>query len=182
VDDVTFDFGDHPFEFPVDLPLLTVGAQRLQAVGNPGGSSLLSELVAFEVLARCEGASLLKAPQEVVYDSPGLTTDMLVLIAGRKVGAQVIRAAAYPLGSPYLPGVAEGVLHSALASINESSRNVTRVHAWVKQLLVVVAYDRQHADVTVAAWRDLPETLTNDTVLYVIVTAGQDRRVYTDAP
>jgi hypothetical protein len=57
-----------------DLDRLTVGGQEIVADGNAGGSSLLSEVFAYELLARCERASLLKTETEIRYDTDGTIT------------------------------------------------------------------------------------------------------------
>jgi hypothetical protein len=181
VSGVTFDFGVHPFDETTDRVQLTVGAQRLLSAGDSGGSSLLSEVVALEVLTRCEGAALLKSTTEIGYDRPTRVTDLMVLIAGRKVGVNVTRACAYPFGEMYTAQLAETLLVNALVAINQSTANVTRTHLWVKQILVVVSYNQQHADTITATWGGLAETLTTDTILYVIVTDGSDRQVYGNA-
>src|SRR4029079_5658769 len=48
-----------PFLADEDADLLTEGGQVMLATGNAGGSSLLSEVFAYELLARCELAPLL---------------------------------------------------------------------------------------------------------------------------
>ena len=65
----TIDFGDNPYDTS-DYALLTAGGQEIIDDGNAGGSSLYSEVFAYEVLSRCEGAMLLKTETEVIYDDP----------------------------------------------------------------------------------------------------------------
>ncbi|GAA1062083.1 Kelch repeat-containing protein [Agromyces bracchium] len=175
---IAFDFGDQPFDDQVDRLRLTVGAQRLLAAPNAGGGALLGEIVAMEVLARCEGATLLKTKNEIVYDTPGATTDLLLSIAERNVGVRVLRAFTFPFGAPYQGSTAEQALSETLRAINESTENVAIADAWAKQLLVVVAYDQQHADTILTSWERLAANLTTSTVLYVIVTEGRDEQVY----
>jgi hypothetical protein len=173
-----FDFGDDPYDDPEDQPLLTTGAQTIITSPSAGGSSLLSEVFAFETLARCEGASLVKTESQIVYDQAGATTDFLVAIAGSKVGVRVVRAFAFPLGNPYTSDAATTLLNSNLDDINESSQNVAAEDAWVKQILVVMAYDQQHADTIAAAWFGLDDPTKADTVVYVIITDGNDTNIY----
>ena len=71
---------------PADRPLLTPGGQRLAATPNAGGSSGLSEIFAYEQLARCEAATLLHTETEIMYDGTGKITDMEVSIDGHKIG------------------------------------------------------------------------------------------------
>src|SRR5688572_1881511 len=56
------------FNDPADRPLLTPGGQVLIATPNAGGKSGFSEAFAYEQLARCEMASLLKTETQVTYD------------------------------------------------------------------------------------------------------------------
>ena len=75
----TFDFGTDRYDDPEDEPRLTPGAQRITMSDNAGGSSILSEAFAFEVLARCEGASLIATETEISYTPvSSAKTDFLV--------------------------------------------------------------------------------------------------------
>src|SRR5438093_6986012 len=65
---------------PADRPLLTLGGQHLAATPNAGGSSGLSEIFAYEELARCEHAAFLKSETEIVYDTTGKITDLEVMM------------------------------------------------------------------------------------------------------
>ena len=177
---VKFDFG-YPFVDPVDRPLLTPGAQAILAAGNAGGSSALSEAFAFETLARCEGASLVKTETEITYDEVGPPTDFSVVIGGRKVGVNVTRAAAYPFGTSYPSQSATNLLAARLGNILQSSRNVSAADAWLKQILVVMAFNQQHADTITTAYRlKLGSTVRSDTIVYVIVTDGNDANLYSE--
>jgi len=172
------DFGTDPYDDPVDRPELTSGAQEIILDGNAGGSAVLSEVFAFEVLARCEAATLLKTENEIVYTQPGKRTDLLVQLASSKVGVSVTRAVAFPAGTPYSPEHASTLLTDKLNGINESSQLVAPVDDWVKQILVVVAFDQQHADTIQAAWAGLAAATRADTIVYVVVTDGSDLNVY----
>lgn len=176
--DRTFGFGDHPYDDPVDRSSLTPGAQAIIEAGNLGGSALISQVFAFEVLARCEQASLVKTANQIVYDAVGAKTDLLVQIAGQPVGIEVARAFTFPSGSPYTLPAATTTLTDGLVDINESTQNVAVEDAWVKQVLVVMAVDQQHADVLSEAWLALDATTKADTVVYVVVTDGSDTNVY----
>ena len=95
------DFGLNPYD-DEDLEFLTDGGQEVVSDGNAGGSSLLSEVFAFEVLSRCEDAILLKTETEIVYnDVSGKKTDLVVTIGGIKWGVSVTRAVGYPRDAPY---------------------------------------------------------------------------------
>src|SRR5207237_10433248 len=68
---------------PADRPLLTPGGKIIVETPNAGGSSIYSEVFAFEQLARCEMAGLLKTETQIVYDTAGKITDILVTIDGK---------------------------------------------------------------------------------------------------
>lgn len=174
------DFQDDPFD-DGDAALLTPGGQAIYSSPSAGGSTRLSELFAFEVLARCEGASLLKLETEIVYSQVGSKkTDLLVAIDGSKVGVSVTRAMSVPLEVPYPSETASELLASKLADIQESSQNVAPEDAWVKQILVVVAYSDMHANAIEDAWHGLDGATKADTVVYVVTTDGSDGPLYSN--
>jgi hypothetical protein len=65
----------------------------MAATPNAGGSSGLSEIFAYEQLARCEGAVFLKSETEIVYAPPtSKKTDLEVMLGTHKLGVSVTRA------------------------------------------------------------------------------------------
>jgi hypothetical protein len=77
------------------IPLIAysaAGGRTLVETPNAGGSSGYSEVFAFEQLAACEMAGLLKTETQIVYDTAGKITDILVTIDGKKIGVSVVRA------------------------------------------------------------------------------------------
>jgi hypothetical protein len=173
------DFGTDPYDDPADRPQLTAGGQAIVAAPSAGGSSLFSEVFAFEVLSRCENARLLKTEDEVLYDDPsGERADLLVSIAGSRVGVTVVRAFTFPPGSPPVPSTIARVLDARLDDVTASTQNVAAADAWVKQVLVVVAYDQPHADAVATAWAGLDAATRSDTVVEVVVTDGDDTNLY----
>jgi hypothetical protein len=179
--DRALDFGSDPYDDPADRPRLTAGGQEIVEDGNAGGSSLIAEVFAFETLARCEMASLLKTETEIVYDEPGKIVDLLVAIDGSKVGVSVTRAVSFPFDAPYTEEAATELLNRKLDDLVASSHTVSEEDAWVKGALVVVAYAQQHADTIEAAWQDLDAATKADTVVYVIRTDGSDTNVYSNS-
>ena len=173
------EFSDR-YDDPEDRPLLTTGGVEIILDGNAGGSSLYSEVFAFELLARCELAALLKTETEILYDVDGKKTDLLVSIDAIKLGVSVTRAVTFPFGSPYTPEAATELLDRKLDDITVSSANVAAADRWEKQLLAVLAYDEQHAEVAAAAWADLDAETRADTVVLITTTAGDDLFIYTD--
>jgi len=174
------DFGMDPFDDPADVPRLTPGGQEVYADGNAGGSSLYSEIFAYEVLARCEMASLLKTETEIVYDTThsGAITDLLVEIDGTKIGVSVTRAVAFPFSDPYSVAQAQTLLEDKLADVLESSGGVDPQDAWQKQILHVIAYGPMHADSLQTAFGQIEPSLTADTIVWVTVSNGDDAFLY----
>jgi len=176
-DSITF---SRRYNDPADRPLLTTGGQTLAATPNAGGSSSLSEVFAFEELARCELAGLLKTETQITYSTTGKITDMLVEIDGKKIGVSVTRAVQFPFGTPYTLTNATTLIQRKLEDIQASSANVAPADKWVKQILAVLAYDDQHANTVMQAWLGLDATVRADTVLVVTTTHGDDAFIYTN--
>lgn len=175
----SIDFGDDPFDNPEDLGALTSDAQEVLTEGTVGGSSEVSEAFAMEVLARCEGATLLLSESEVRYDPPSSKkTDLVVSLAEERVGVSVVRAFRFPLGTEYPLADGQRVIGRKLRDILESSANVVPEDGWTKQVLAVLAYADQAEDV-VEMVRDMSDAGDlADTVIYVIVTDGMDDPIY----
>jgi len=161
-----------------DVSLLSPGGQEMYADGNLGGSSLYSEIFAYEVLYRCEGAALLKTEAEIVYAMQGKKTDLLVEVDGMKVGVSVVRAMSYPEGADYPVSQAHSVLEGKLADILQSSVNVDPQDAWEKQILAVVAQTPAHADAIEQAYSMIDAAIKADTLVVVTVTEGDDDFIY----
>jgi hypothetical protein len=172
------DFTGEPAIDEDDTSALTPGGQEIVAAGNLGGSSLWSEVFAFEVLARCEGAELVKTEGEIVYAVEGKKTDILVAIDGLKVGVSVVRAVGFPPEDPYPVEAALPVLEGKLDDILQSSANVAPEDAWEKQILSVIAYSEEHAASIANAWELLDDGTRADTVVVVTVTDGDDDFIY----
>lgn len=157
---------------------LSSEGQQMASKGNLGGSSLNSELMAFEILHRCDQAKLLKTEAEIVYAIEGKKTDLLVEIDGEKVGVSVVRAMSYPEGAPYPVDQAQGVLSGKLQDIAKSSANVGPEDAWKKQILAVIAQTPDHAAAIVEAYGKLDAATKSDTIVVVTVTEGTDQFIY----
>jgi len=168
------------FNDPADRPLLTPGGRHMIETPNAGGSSIFSEVFAYEQLARCELAPLLKTETEIVYDTPGKITDLSVRIDGIAIGVSVTRAFAFPLGTPYTVGQATTLIQRKLEDILVSTANVSAADRWQKQILAVLAYDDQAADIVAEAWNALAPAVKADSIVLVTVTHGTDTFIYTD--
>lgn len=169
------DFGDVGY----DYELLTPGGQEVFDDGNLGGNSLLSEVIAFEVLTRCDGAELVKTETEIVYtDGTGPKTDLAVDLAGHRVGVSVTRAVAFPFDDPYDVEAADTLLRDKLQGVLDSSANVAPKDAWTKQILHIVAYGPMHPKSLQTAYAALSDELRADTIVVVTVTNGDDAFIY----
>lgn len=170
-----FDFGTAGW----DASQLSAGGKEILAAGNLGGGSLESEIAAYEVLARCEFASVLKTEGAVAYqDVGGKKTDLLLAIDARKVGVSITRAFHYPPGEPYTVAEAETILMKKLSDIPLSAANATPSDAWERSMLAVLAYDQQHADTIESVWGQLDPALRADVILVVTITDGDDAVLY----
>lgn len=172
----TLDFGDEGW----DYDLLTPGGQEVFDDGNLGGSSLYSETIAFDVLARCEGATLIKTEGEIVYDATGPRTDLLVDFEGTRIGVSVTRSQGFPLDAPYTVEQAQTLLQDKLGDIPLSSAAVSAADAWQKQILHVIAYGPMHAESLITAYGALGPEYTLDTIVVVTITEGEDLFIYTE--
>ncbi len=162
-----------------DETKLTTGGQKLWKDGNLGGSSVHSEIFAYEVLQRCELAKLLKSEAEIKYtNTGGKKTDILVEIDTRKIGVSVTRAFHFPPTTPYTVEEATTLLKKKLSDIPLSAANATPQDAWVRSILSVIAYDKQYADVVEQAYKQLDAPTKANVILIVTVTDGKDDYVY----
>lgn len=175
----TFTFA-RQYDDSADRPLLTLGGLHLAETPNAGGSSGFSEIFAYEQLARCEMAALYKTETEIIYDTVGKITDLEVTLDGEKIGVSVVRAQTYPLGTPYTLSAATALLEKKLDGILLSTANVSAGDRWRKQILSVLAYDDQAADMFEEAWGTLSETTRADSIVVITTTDGEDLFIYTN--
>jgi hypothetical protein len=174
------DFADDRYDDPAERPRLTAGGARIASVDNAGGSSRYSEVFAFEWLARCELATLVKTETEIVYDVEGKKADILVEIDGRTVGVSVTRAVSFPRTEPYPLAQATELIERKLDDLHLATTQVSAADRWTAELLAVLAYSAQHADVVLEAWSGLDDGTRAATALVVVVTDGDDLFIYTD--
>lgn len=169
------DFGTTGF----DETALTPGGLEIWEEGNLGGSSIHSEIIAYEFLNRCELADLLKTEGEIIYqDDGGKKTDILLEIDTYKVGVSVTRAYHWPEGEPYTLEEAETLLNNKLSDIFLSADNADPQDAWEHSILYVVAFDDQHATTIETAFEGVDPTVQGDTIIILTVTLGDDDFVY----
>lgn len=171
---------EREFVDPDDRPLLTPGGLRIRETPNAGGSSVFSEVFAFEELARCEGAELLKTEEEIAYDTVGKKTDLLVRFGDVKIGVSVVRTFGYPLGTPYTLDQAKTLIQRKLDDINTSSMLVSEADRWEKQFLSVLAWDDATVETVHEAWTTFSAETRADTQLVVVATHGTDLFIYNE--
>ncbi|MEE2962239.1 MAG: hypothetical protein VYA34_16015 [Myxococcota bacterium] len=172
------DFSEDPYD-EADYDLLTEGGQEIIDDGNAGGSSLYSEVFAYEILARCDGAALLKTETEINYQDPqGKITDLLVEIHGERVGVSVTRAVVFPRDAPYTVGHARELLENKLGGILESTENVAEKDNWKKQILHIIVYGAEHAESLQSAFLGMDSELKSNTIVYLTVSDGEDGFLY----
>lgn len=154
---------------------LSPGGQTLFDTPNAGGSSGESEVMSYEVLRTCEGASFVKTETEISYsvDDAGAAsiTDLLVAIDGKKVGVSVTRAYK-PKSIPLTDAELSSLLTKKLEGINRSSVRVLPADKWVRQILHVFAVDAAAAAATERVWKTLSAELRADTLVLVTETSG----------
>jgi hypothetical protein len=172
------DFTTDPYDSE-DYQYLTAGGKEIYDDGNLGGSSIYSEMFSYEVLYRCELATLLKTEAEIIYqNTSGKKTDFLAEIDGVKIGVSVTRALKYPFDAEYTVTDAENLLSDKLSDILLSSANAAPEDSWEKQILHVIAYSNQHAQSLLTAYGSLDSAVKADTVVIVTVSDGDDAFLY----
>jgi hypothetical protein len=162
-----------------DETLLSAGGQEVMTDGNLGGSSLHSEAFAYEVLYRCELASLLKTEAEISYiDQGGKKTDLLVEVGGVRLGVSVTRAFAWPAEEPYTVAQATELLEGKLSDALLSTANVAPEDIWARQILSVISYAPGHTQSIETAWSEIDPAIRADTLVMVTTTEGEDSYIY----
>jgi hypothetical protein len=175
------DFGTDRYDDPADRPYLTAGGQYMVTTPNAGGSSLYSEVFAYELLYRCDLADLVGTETEIQYTDPNSKkADMLVTIDGHPIGVSVTRAVTFPFGDPYTLDAATTLITRKLDDIESARQFAVPADHWDKSMVVTLAYDEQHADVFRQAWDMLDAATRRDTIMVTFVTSGDDLFIYTD--
>ena len=171
----TLNFGSEVF----DEARLSHGGYELFEAGTLGGSSIHSEVMAFEVLHRCEIAFLVMTESEIEYrDDGGKKTDMLVEIDGLNVGVSVTRAYKWGDDAVFNEEDAYNLLSRKLEDVLLSGSNASESNPWSHAILSVVTYDPSYIPSLEAAYATLPAALTNETIVVITVTDGDDDFIY----
>jgi predicted small lipoprotein YifL len=155
---------------------LSMGGQRLFDTPNAGGSSIESEIMAYEVLHFCEGASLTATETEIQYTAPddagaNSITDLLVTIDGQRVGVSVTRIYR-PAPMVLTDADVRSQLVTKLTGINRSSMRVLPAFRWVKQILSVFVANQTVADQVTRVWPTIDAATRADTIVLMTTTRG----------
>lgn len=163
-----------------DAGLLTDGGYTLYTTPNAGGSSVESEVFSYEVLHRCENATLAATETQVVYVPAGSKkTDLVISLEGEIIGVSVARAYKFPPGSALTVADATNLLNGKFSDILVSSQNVQPPWQWRKQILHVLAYDDVAKQAVIdAAMNHIDAGVRADTILYITTTDGDDAFIY----
>jgi len=156
-----------------DKANISPDGQIIMATPNGGGSSIESEVMSFEVLRACEGAKLLKTETQVKYleNTTGPITDILVEIAGKRVGVSVTRAYR-PSNLPFPDADVKALIQKKLDEINKSTERVKPEDKWVKQILHVFAANKAQADAVVRVLPTIDAAIRANTIVLLTQTTG----------
>lgn len=147
---------------------LSADGTKIRDVPNAGGSSVISEVLSFEVLQKCFKAKLLKTEMEVSYfPEGGSITDYVCEIFGTKVGVSVTRAMKFR-GGEFTEEDAEHLLTKKLKGVIQSSKNT--LEDWNKQILHVWSVNNDVTNTLVKVFDRLPASVTSNTVVLVTTT------------
>jgi hypothetical protein len=155
---------------------LSPGGQRLFDTPNAGGSSTESEVMSYEILHFCEGASLRATETEIRYmpvsdAGANSITDLLVEIDGMRVGVSVTRV--YRPAPMVLSDMdVADLLTRKLEGINRSSVRVLPIDRWVKQVLHVFVANTATATQVQRVWATLTAGVRADTIIELTTTRG----------
>ena len=157
---------------------LSAGSQEILSDGNLNNGSIYSEIFAFEMLYRCETATVLQTETEVEYTDPnGKKTDLIIAIDEQHFGVSVTRAFNYPPEEPYTQEAAVTLLEDKLSDIELSTANVSNP-TWERQILSIIAYSPEHVSQITSAWEHLDDNSKGNTIIYVTATNGDDQFLY----
>ncbi len=156
-----------------DKASLSPGGQKIFDTANAGGSSSESEVMSFEVLRACEGAKLLKTETQVSYleNTTGPITDILVEIAGKRVGVSVTRAYK-PQNQPFPDADVKALLQKKLEDVQKSTARVEPEDKWVKQILHVFAATQAQADAVTRVLPTIDASIRANTIVLLTQTSG----------
>jgi len=146
-------------------------AIKLMLCPNAGGTSIHSEMLSFEILHRCFGATLEHTEMEIDYwPSGSKKTDYSCRIFDSVIGVSVTRAMKY--NGEFTRADARFLLEKKLKGIIVSSENVVTYHRWEKQILHVWASEFYIAEVLETEFAELHSDIKHNTILMVTISAN----------
>lgn len=155
---------------------LSADGTKIRDVPNAGGSSVISEVLSFELLQKCFKAKLLKTEMEVSYfPEGGSITDYVCEIFGTKLGVSVTRAMKFR-GGKFTEEDAEHLLSKKLKGVIQSSRNT--LENWNKQVLHVWSVSSDVTNTLVKVYEHLAEEIRSNTVILVTTTNKASDFIY----
>ncbi|XP_065183387.1 AAC-rich mRNA clone AAC4 protein-like [Sycon ciliatum] len=155
----------------VETMRLCAAAERMRSTPNAGGSSVISEVLSYELLKRYANAELDRTEMEVTYfPEGGSIVDYTCFVQNCTVGVSVTRAMKFQ--GQYTVDDAERLLVKKLLGLRRAARNCLCGH-WSKALLHVwAASPRVAALVQHAYWDLLPAEMRDNALVLVTVANG----------
>lgn len=155
----------------VETMRLSAAAERMRSTPNAGGSSVISEVLSYELLKRYANAELDRTEMEVTYfPEGGSIVDYTCMVQSCIVGVSVTRAMKFQ--GQYTVDDAERLLVKKLLGLRRAARNCLCGH-WSKALLHIWATSpRVAALVQHAYWDVLPAELRKNALVLVTVATG----------
>jgi len=152
-----------------DKVSLSEGSRRICDTPNAGGSSIWSEVLAFEVLSSLFPCSLMKTEMELKYWPPGCKiTDFSIQLFNQTVGVSVTRAMKFR--GQFSEEDALHLFAKKLEGVNVSSLCVLPEQAWRKQILFIWASHQYVADTLMRVYSKLEDTLRSNTLVAIFVS------------
>ncbi|PIK36849.1 hypothetical protein BSL78_26318 [Apostichopus japonicus] len=145
---------------------LSEKAEKIRNTPNAGGSSVESEVLSYELLHRCFGATLLKTETEIEYfPTGGSITDYTCKLNDNTLGVSVTRAWKYR--GDFDQEDAIHLLTKKLKGILNATRNA--IERWHKQILHIWTNSNDTAKLLRKEYKKLPNELVSNTVVLITV-------------
>lgn len=152
-------------------PSLCADAFRVLEEENAGGSSLISESMSMELLARAFGAKLLKTEMQLRYfPTNSAMTDFSIEFDGVVLGVSVTRAISHP-ATPLTLENAVRLLEKKLSGVLRSTATCYNA-GWNKQILHIWARSPRVVRVLEQAYASLAPELIANTLCLVTLCNG----------
>lgn len=153
---------------------LSEGGSRIFNEPNAGGSSTWSEVLSFEVLKNCFGASLIATELEIQYNWGSKITDYSCIIDNQKIGVSVTRLIDFnDLNRSFKPVFtsedAKNILSKKLKGILASTAGVYDEYKWNKQILHVWVTSPKVREAVEKEYLNIPAELRSNTLVLITV-------------